>query len=138
MDKVYRVFQKGKDPKSGQVVKDITVKSAIVEPEKDQKLTAGMVAIRGAAYAGEAGIQTVEVSVDNGKTWEDASLIGLDEPYAWRHWEYLWEANQKGEHTIMVRATDTNGRRQPRTAAWNVLGYENNGIEEHAITVHVV
>jgi hypothetical protein len=32
MDKVYRIFQKGEDPKSGEVVKNISVKSIIVEP----------------------------------------------------------------------------------------------------------
>jgi DMSO/TMAO reductase YedYZ molybdopterin-dependent catalytic subunit len=136
MDKVYRIFQKGEDPKSGQVVKGIGVKSIIVEPAKDEVLSAGTVPIRGAAYAGEAGIQKVEVSADNGKTWHGARLIGLDEPHAWRHWEYLWEAN-KGDFTIMARATDTNGRQQPESASWNVLGYGNNGIEEHAITVRV-
>ncbi|UCH20265.1 MAG: sulfite oxidase [Deltaproteobacteria bacterium] len=137
MDKVYRIFQKGEDPKSGQVVKDINVKSIIVEPAMDEKISAGLVAIRGAAYAGEAGIQRVEVSVDNGKTWQGAKLIGPQEPHAWRHWEYLWQAKQKGDYKIMARATDTNGRQQPETASWNVLGYGNNGIQEHAITVHV-
>ncbi len=43
MDKVYRVFQKGQDPKSGEVVKDIQVKSIIVEPAKGQVLPAGIV-----------------------------------------------------------------------------------------------
>jgi hypothetical protein len=138
MDKVYRVFQKGEDPKSGRVVKDIEVKSIIVEPAEGQKLAVGMTAIRGAAYAGEAGIQKVEVSVDSGRTWVKAKLIGLKEPYAWRHWEYLWEAKQKGDHTIMACATDTKGRRQPQTASWNVLGYGNNGIEELAINLYVV
>jgi DMSO/TMAO reductase YedYZ molybdopterin-dependent catalytic subunit len=136
MDKVYRIFQKGEDPESGQVVKDITVKSIIVEPAKDEQLSAGTVAIRGAAYAGESGIQKVEVSVDNGKTWHGTKLIGLQEPHAWQHWEYLWEAN-KGDFTIMARATDTNGRQQPESASWNVLGYGNNGIQEHATTVRV-
>ena len=68
MDNVYRVFQKGEDPKSGQVVKEIKVNSIIVEPEKDQILSAGIVPVRGAAYAGEAGIDKVEVSVDHGTT----------------------------------------------------------------------
>ena len=138
MDKVYRVFQRGEDSKSGQVVKGIDVKSIIVQPANNAELSVGKVAIRGAAYAGEAGIQIVEVSVDNGKTWEMAKCIGLNENYAWRHWEYLWEAKQKGEYRIMARATDTSGRQQPRTALWNVLGYENNGSEEHAICVHVM
>jgi len=137
MDKVYRVFQKGEDPKSGEVVTDIDIKSIIVEPTKDQTLSAGIVPIRGAAYAGEAGIVNVEVSVDQGATWHSAELIGPEQPYAWRHWEYLWEVRKAGEYTIMARATDTNGLRQPETAHWNVLGYCNNGVKEHAITVRI-
>ena len=138
MDNVYRVFQKGEDPKSGQVVKGIDVKSIITEPLDAEKLPAGIVPIRGAAYAGEAGIKKVEVSVDGGRTWAPAELIGLQETYAWRHWEYLWEIKNKGEHTIMARATNSKGRRQPENAHWNALGYGNNGIREHAISVQIV
>ncbi|UCE52816.1 MAG: sulfite oxidase [Desulfobacterales bacterium] len=137
MDRVYRVFQKGEDPKTGGVVKEINIKSIIVEPANAETLPAGIVPIRGAAYAGEAGIQAVDVSVDDGKTWQPASLIGPQENYAWRHWEYLWEVRQTGEFTIMARATDTRGRQQPETANWNVLGYGNNGIREHAIIVQI-
>jgi len=137
MDKVYRVFQKGEDSKSGKLVTDIDIKSIIVEPAGEQTLAAGIVPIRGAAYAGEAKVLKVEVSVDSGNTWEQAKLIGPDQPYAWRHWEYLWETKAKGEYTVMARATDSNGRRQPETALWNVLGYGNNGIREHAVTVHI-
>ena len=137
MDKVYRVFQKGEDPKSGDVVEDILVKSIIIEPENDQVLSAGIVPVRGAAYAGEAGIEKVEVSVDLGKTWQPARLIGPEQPYAWRHWEFLWEATTRGDHTLMARATDTSGRPQPETAHWNALGYGNNGIREHAVTIRI-
>ena len=137
MDKVYRVFQKGEDPKSGKVVKDIQVKSIIVEPAKDRVLSAGIVPVRGAAYAGEAVIEKVEVSVDHGTTWHPAELIGLEQPYAWRHWEYLWEVKAGGDYTIMARATDSIGRRQPETAHWNALGYGNNGVREHAVTVRI-
>jgi DMSO/TMAO reductase YedYZ molybdopterin-dependent catalytic subunit len=137
MDNVYRVFQKGEDPKSGEVVKDIQVKSIIVEPATDQFLPAGIVPVRGAAYAGEAGIEKVEVSVDLGKIWHPAELLGPEQPYAWRHWEFLWEVNAGGGYTIMARATDTSGRRQPETAHWNALGYGNNGVMEHAVTVRI-
>jgi DMSO/TMAO reductase YedYZ molybdopterin-dependent catalytic subunit len=135
MDNVYRVFQKGEDPKSGKVVKEIKVNSIIVEPENDRILSTGIVPVRGAAYAGEAGIEKVEVSVDHGTTWHPADLIGLEQPYAWRHWEYLWQVKAGGDYTIMARATDTHGCRQPETAHWNALGYGNNGIQEHAIQV---
>ena len=95
MDNVYRVFQKGEDSKSGEVVKDIHIKSIILEPAIDESFSKGIVPIGGAAYAGEAGIQQVDVSVDNGRTWSPANLIGLQESYAWRHWEYIWQAKQK-------------------------------------------
>lgn len=137
MDKVYRVFQKGEDPKSGQVVKDLQVKAIIVEPENNQTLAAGIVPVRGAAYAGEAGIDKVEVSLDQGSSWHPAELIGPEQSYAWRHWEYLWEVKDGGEYSIMARATDTDGRRQPETAHWNVLGYDNNGVREHAVAVRI-
>ena len=138
MDNVYRVFQKGEDPKAGEVVKDIDIKSIIVEPANEASFSAGIVPVRGSAYAGEAVIQKVEISVDDGQTWKPAKLIGLQQPYAWRHWEYIWQAKQRGDFTIMARATDTDGRRQPETARWNMLGYGNNGIREHAVRVYIL
>jgi len=137
MDKVYRIFQKGEDPKSGTIVKDMVVKSIIFEPLDRETLPAGVVAIRGAAYAGEADIKGVDVSIDDGQTWDPATLIGIQQTYAWRHWEFLWDGRRAGEYTIMARATDTRGRQQPETAHWNVLGYGNNGIREHAVIVHI-
>ncbi len=137
MDKVYRMFQKGEDPKSGAVVTGIDLKSIIVEPMDGQTLAVGIVPIRGAAYAGEEGIKKVDVSVDGGGTWHSANMMGLEQPYAWRHWEYLWEPGTTGDYMIMARATDTKGQRQPQHANWNSLGYGNNGVEEHAVTVHI-
>ena len=137
MDMVYRVFQKGEDPKSGEVVTDIQVKSIIVEPADGETLPPGIVPIRGAAYVGEAGIKKVEVSVDSGSTWQAAKLVGPDQSYAWRHWEYLWEPDAAGKYVIMARATDTRGIQQPENARWNSLGYGNNGIKEHAVAVRI-
>ena len=61
----------------------------------------------------------------------------MKESYAWQHWEYLWDARNQGEYTIMARATNTNGQQQPENARWNVLGYGNNGVREHGIVVHI-
>jgi len=138
MDRVYRIFQKGEDPSSGEVITGITIKSIITQPLKDDRVPAGLIPIRGAAYAGEDGIKLVEVSVDEGRTWEPASFIGLNVPFAWRHWEYLWQPESIGTFTIMTRATSTGGEQQPESAAWNVLGYCNNGVQEHALTIEVV
>jgi len=137
MDKVYRIFQKGEDRASGEIVTHMTIKSIITQPLKDERLPEGIIPIRGAAYAGEDGIKEVVVSVDGGKIWRPATLIGLDMPYAWRHWEYLLEAKSKGTVTIMSCATSTRGVKQPDTATWNVLGYCNNGVREHGITIQI-
>jgi DMSO/TMAO reductase YedYZ molybdopterin-dependent catalytic subunit len=138
MDKVYRIFQKGEEPKSGTMVTQIPLKSIITQPEPDEALASGPVTILGAAYAGEASIEKVEVSVDDGKTWEPAEFLGPHEPFAWRQWQYVWQAGQKGTFTLMARATDSHGKQQPMTATWNVLGYGNNGTKEHAVSVRIV
>ena len=135
MDKVYRVFQKGEDPDSGAVVTAISLKSIITAPDNGSTLSPGNVAVRGAAYAGEVDIDLVEVSVDGGANWEAATFIGPHEPYAWRRWEFQWPVTTPGKYVIMARATDTHGRVQPESAEWNVLGYGNNGIREHAVSV---
>jgi hypothetical protein len=38
----------------------------------------------------------------------------------------------------MSRASDSQGRQQPMQAAWNSLGYGNNGVREHAVKVVIV
>ncbi len=138
MDKAYRVFQKGQDPETGTVVTGLKLKSFITQPVEGQRIPAGAVTVLGAAYAGEAEAHSVEVSADNGKTWTPADFIGPREPYAWRHWQYLWNAGEKGPHTLMSRATDAQGNRQPLQATWNVLGYGNNGVREHAVKVEII
>jgi len=137
MDNVYRIFQKGEDPKSGDVVTKLKLKSMITQPLQEERLPAGPVVILGAAYAGELDVGRVEVSVDNGKNWLQARFIGPTEPYAWRQWQFVWNVRDKGSYTLMSRAMDHEGSKQPLNADWNVLGYGNNGVREHAVTVHI-
>jgi sulfite oxidase len=92
MDQGYRVFSKGEDPKSGEVVTGLKLKSIITQPVNGEHLPEGMAAIPGAAYAGPVAVERVEVSVDGGQTWNRAAFIGPHEPCAWRQWQYLWEA----------------------------------------------
>jgi DMSO/TMAO reductase YedYZ molybdopterin-dependent catalytic subunit len=138
MDKVYRVFQKGQDPASGEIVTGIKLKSIITQPLPGEQRPAGRVVVLGAAYAGEERVEKVEVSPDNGVTWHAAEFLGPDEPFAWRHWQFVWQATRTGSHTLLSRATDSRGRRQPESAEWNLLGYGNNGIKAHGITIDIL
>jgi len=137
MDKVYRVFQKGQDPATGDIVTGINLKSIFTKPLPGEARPAGQIAVLGVAYAGEERVETVEVSTDNGTTWHPAEFIGPNEPNAWRQWQFVWHA-RKGSYTLLCRATDTQGRRQPENAEWNLLGYGNNGIREHGVTFDVI
>ncbi len=79
----------------------------------------GRVQVGGHAYAGSRGIETVEVSVDGGDSWETAELSEplpsehvLGERDAWRQWQYTWEP-PAGDHEVVVRAIDGTGTVQP-------------------------
>ncbi len=136
MDKVYRKFQKGQDPRQGEVVTAIGLKSIITQPENGERMVPGDIVVAGAAYAGEARVERVEVSVDGGGRWSTAEWIGPREPFAWRHWQWVWRA-EPGEYAILARAVDADGNRQPMSAEWNVLGYGNNGVREHSVRIVV-
>lgn len=137
MDSAYRVYQKGQEPQTGEVVTRMKLKSIITQPTPGEMLKAGAVVILGAAYAGEAEVAEVEVSTDGGSSWQPADLIGPHEPYAWRQWQIVWKAEESGEYSIMARATDTEGNQQPTHAEWNVLGYGNNGVFEHTVRITI-
>ncbi len=138
MDNVYRVFQKGQEPATGERVTGIKLKSIITQPLPGETLAAGTVVVLGAAYAGEARVTRVDLSLDGGANWRAAQLIGPDEPFAWRQWQYAWTDAGRGEFTLMARAADDRGRLQPMQAEWNVLGYGNNGVAEHAVVITIV
>jgi len=137
MDQVYRIHQPGQEPKTGEYVTEITLKSIITQPEPETTLPLGDVTVLGAAYAGEADIEKVDVSTDGGESWQAATFIGPHEPFAWQHWQYVWHVDRPGSYTILSRATDRDGRVQPMQASWNKHGYNNNGIKEHGIAVQV-
>jgi DMSO/TMAO reductase YedYZ molybdopterin-dependent catalytic subunit len=79
--------------------------------------------LRGRAWSGEAAISRVEVSTDGGRHWHDATLVGANDPSCWVAWTLPWTPDRPGAHELVVRATDTTGRRQPERAPDNDEGY---------------
>ncbi len=115
-------------------LESLEVKSVIVSPAEGAKLTAGRVTAWGWAWSGEGNLTGIDVSTDGGKTWTAGKFTGDWHRYSWRKWEYAWDA-AAGSHTIMARATDSLGRVQPTSRAFNRLGYRWNVI--HAVKVDV-
>ena len=62
--------------------------------------------------------------------------LGHDQAhYAWRLWSYDWKPAKPGDYTILSRATDSQGRTQPSTPAWNPSGYLYNAVDQ--VKIHV-
>jgi DMSO/TMAO reductase YedYZ molybdopterin-dependent catalytic subunit len=95
------------------VIGPMMPKSEIIRPRRGETLGLGSNRIFGTAWAGEEAVSRVEVSLDGGATWREASLIGMRAPYSWTLWEYLWEVATPGEYTLLVRATSARGDVQP-------------------------
>jgi len=53
-------------------ITELGVKSIITSPGEEENVRAKPVVIRGAAWAGEADIIRVEVSIDGGTSWQPA------------------------------------------------------------------
>jgi len=82
--------------------------------------------IRGFAFSGAPDIAKVEISDDDGATWQQASLDPRHDPYAWRLWSHHWTPLRAGTVRLCARATDSRGNVQPREATWNQSGYLQN------------
>jgi DMSO/TMAO reductase YedYZ molybdopterin-dependent catalytic subunit len=109
----YTIQRRTKRGLETEVVGPMMPKSEIIRPRADDVLGLGGNRIFGVAWAGEDSVSRVEVSIDGGTTWSDATLMGPQAAYSWTLWEYLWEAESAGEHTVLARATSSRGRVQP-------------------------
>ena len=121
-------------PEDTHVVTGLNVKSVISGPLDGSSLKSGKVTVQGTAWAGEADIVKVEISIDGGSTWNPATLGHERSRYAWRLCTFSWNA-KRGDYLIQSRATDSRGRVQPMEAAWNPSGYLYNAVDQ--VTIHV-
>jgi hypothetical protein len=103
------------------------VKSMITSPAPNARFKGGQaITVRGRAWVGEGEVDRVEVSTDEGKTWQRARLQGGDK-YAWRTFTLQVTPERFGYVTFLARAWDDRGNAQPAVPSWNPLGYFWNG-----------
>lgn len=118
-------------------VQSLRVKSVIAAPANGAQVEAGKpVVIRGAAWSGESGpVASVDVSVNNGRSWQKAQLRGGASRYGWRLWEFAWTPHGEGYYTLLARARDTGGDSQPFSQEWNPSGYLWNVVPRAGVEV---
>ena len=135
----YRLAPLGtKENPSQPAVWEMDPKSWINYPAPDAGLVKrGWVQIHGVAMGGTQAPRKVDVSLDGGQTWREASFIGPNMGrYAWR--SFVLQADLKpGAYMMASRVTDSQGRVQVETSMDNTGGYLNSGWRAHAFMVNV-
>ncbi len=128
-------FEDPEGPPEGEPFETQTVKSNVGLPWP-ATLTAGEQRIFGYAWSPFAEIAQVEVSLDEGQTYQPAELVGPNIAAAGTRWEYTLDA-QPGLTSITTRATDGQGNSQwPLSEqVWNQLGYQWGAAIPHPVTV---
>jgi sulfane dehydrogenase subunit SoxC len=103
-------------------------------PSRTRHVEAGRMELTGRAWSGWGTISRVEVSIDGGAEWSDASLDAPLGPFAWRGWSFTWDATP-GQHELLCRATDEAGNVQPVDPPWNLHGFANNMAQRVVVVV---
>ncbi len=107
-------------------VRTMHVRSLILEPAEGTTAPPTRQVVRGVAWTGSGRVILVELSDDGGTRWRDATMLGTPRPSTWSRWEAAWSPSRSGPATLLARATDSNGAKQPLKPVWNALGYANN------------
>jgi DMSO/TMAO reductase YedYZ molybdopterin-dependent catalytic subunit len=112
------------------------VRSFIVSRvENNGALCGRQMEMRGLAFSGNGRVVKVEVSSDDGTTWNE-TLLGEDYgAYSFRTWEFTWTPARPGTHVLTVRASDSGGNVQSDVGVWNPGGYLWNKIERQEVVV---
>ncbi|TDF80232.1 molybdopterin-dependent oxidoreductase [Pseudomonas sp. H9] len=93
------------------------------------------VMLKGIAFDGGAGVNKVEVSVDGGRRWREATLGEDLGRFSFREWTLPLTFDAKGATQLMVRATNQAGETQSLKADWNPGGYRRHVVETTHVTV---
>jgi hypothetical protein len=93
------------------------------------------VPLRGIAFGGDCGVAQVEISTDQGQSWQKTSLGRDDGNYSFRQWSTQIRPPQSGKLVLQARCTNTKGEAQPSEPNWNAAGFMRNVIEQIDLTV---
>jgi DMSO/TMAO reductase YedYZ molybdopterin-dependent catalytic subunit len=116
----------------------IPTRSRIDVPDHESKFPirelSGGIEVKGVAFGGDRGISRVELSLDDGQTWNEAKIYYSGGDLAWSLWKYDWQPEKAHDYTLIVRATDGEGDvqqwEQDRGPFSGVTGF-------HKIVVHL-
>jgi DMSO/TMAO reductase YedYZ molybdopterin-dependent catalytic subunit len=112
--------------------------SRIDKPEDLALINTPTFQMQGIGFSGEDGIKKIEVSLDEGKTWQEATLVRGPSPYVWTNWRWEGPSAADGQYTLLARVTDNTGRTQMREQVSFLGGTFPNGTSAiHSVVINV-
>jgi DMSO/TMAO reductase YedYZ molybdopterin-dependent catalytic subunit len=93
------------------------------------------VLVKGIAWDGGYGIRAVDVSVDEGRSWQSAELGENHGKYSFRTWQFTHVPRVAGRMSVMARASNAQGTTQPSELIFNGAGYHNNVVQRIVIDI---
>jgi DMSO/TMAO reductase YedYZ molybdopterin-dependent catalytic subunit len=126
----------GTTPTQTRPISKLPVRSFITSVKQGDVLPLNKsVVLKGIAFDGGAGVNKVEISIDGGKVWREATLGQDLGRFSFREWTLAITFTSKGATQLMVRASNSAGETQPLQADWNPAGYRRHVIETSHVTV---
>jgi DMSO/TMAO reductase YedYZ molybdopterin-dependent catalytic subunit len=116
-------------------ITEMVVNSVIADPIAGTRLTAAGFAIEGVAWDRGHGIRQVEVSLDGGKSWKEATLDKDLGRFAFRGFNFHTGKIAAGNYVLSSRAVNNAGETQVDTLKFNPAGYHNNVPQQIPVTV---
>jgi sulfite oxidase len=119
-------------------LESMPVRAIITSPADSTRLSASVreLKLRGAAWAGDYAVRSVDISMDFGASWQRTSLSPPKNRYDWQRWTAMLRLPSEGYYEIWSRATDQRGIMQPHVAGnWNPQGFGANPMHRIAILV---
>lgn len=117
------------DPaKNGKPIDYILTQTIFTTPWPGAKVTPGKVLVRGKAFTGRGSIARVDISMDQGKSWQSTRL-SQPKDRAWQEFELEITAVEGKTYDLLARATDSTGYVQPLEQEWNPKGYLYNAAD---------
>ena len=117
-------------------ITEMVVNSLITNITSGESVSAGRpLDINGIAWDGGYGIARVEVSVDGGQSWRSAALGQDYGRFSFRPWSYRFTPAERGNVTVMAKATNRNGATQTFEIITNPAGYHHNVVQRVTLVV---
>ncbi len=119
-------------------LQDMPVNSVVASPEPGETVILspdGTVEVKGYALpqGSDGPVVRVEISTDDGRTWQEAEILAESEDqskWCWSLWKAKVRVGKGQNRRLLSRATDNGGNMQNAWPEWNLRGVAYDGYGE--------